>query len=100
MREAEQVYSPGRTKIVFWGVRLKMDTMPLTSGRLEHLFVVRMWQESTQHKADGWRGSVEHVPSGQRLYFVSFNDLNDFIQLRLYGPSHSAPTPNETEPSI
>lgn len=86
--------------MMFWGLRLKMDTMPLTSGRLEHLFIVRMWQESTQHKADGWRGSVEHVPSGQRLYFVSFNDLNDFIQLRLNSPPQIAPAPPETETSI
>jgi hypothetical protein len=74
-----------------------MDAMPLNSDRLEHLFVVRMWQESTQRKSGGWRGSIEHVPSGQRLYFVSFNDLNDFIRLRLNSPPQSAPATNETE---
>lgn len=57
--------------------------------RPEHLFVVRIWQEPEQIKTGEWRGSIEHVPSGQRLYFVSFNDLNDFIRLRLTSVSQS-----------
>jgi hypothetical protein len=56
--------------------------------RSEHLFIVRIWQEPEQTRAGEWRGSIEHVPSGQRLYFVSFNDLSDFIRLRMMGASH------------
>lgn len=50
-----------------------------------HLFIVRIWYESPQLARPPWRGSVEHVPSGQRLYFASLGDLNDFITLRLNG---------------
>ncbi len=63
-----------------------MDPSPTYSERSEHLFVVRIWQEHEQIKTGGWRGSIDHVPSGRRLYFVSLNDLNDFIRLRLNTP--------------
>jgi hypothetical protein len=58
-------------------------TAPDVVQRPEHLFVVRMWQESSRRAPDQWRGSVEHVPSGQRLYFVSLGDLNAFITTRI-----------------
>ncbi len=54
-----------------------------TSRRSEHLFIVRLWQEAGQPPGSPWRGSVEHVPSAQRFYFTSLDDLNDFITLRL-----------------
>jgi len=56
---------------------------PDTTGRTQHLFVVRIWHEPGQRPPAAWRGSVEHVPSGQRLYFISLGDLSDFITLRL-----------------
>jgi hypothetical protein len=55
-----------------------------SAGRTEHLFIVRLWQEKTS--SGEWRGFVEHVPSQQRIYFVSLNDLTDFIRLRLGDP--------------
>lgn len=48
----------------------------------QHLFIVRIWFE----RADTWRGQVEHIPSGQKLYFTSLDDLNDFINLRVRQP--------------
>jgi hypothetical protein len=57
--------------------------VPDNDSRLQHLFIVRMWQEPSNHQGDQWRGSVEHVSSTQRLYFASLGDLNDFITLRL-----------------
>jgi hypothetical protein len=57
--------------------------LPETGDRSQHLFIVRMWQEPGAGKTSQWRGSVEHVPSAQRLYFASLADLNDFITLRL-----------------
>lgn len=58
--------------------------MPDTpSPRLEHLFIVRLWQESGRGESGAWRGLVEHVQSGQRLYFTTLADLNDFIALRM-----------------
>jgi len=58
---------------------------PIDSQR--HLFVVRLWCESLPPASPIWRGSVEHIPSGQRLYFSSLIDLTDFIGLRLGGES-------------
>jgi hypothetical protein len=66
------------------------DLLPDINDRSQHLFIVRMWQEVDSRKPDQWRGSVEHVPSAQRLYFASLGDLNDFITLRL----NSGPTDN------
>ena len=63
----------------------------MTDNRLQHLFIVRMWQEPGNPQAAQWRGSVEHVPSAQRLYFASLGALNDFITLRL----NSKPTEDE-----
>jgi hypothetical protein len=51
--------------------------------RQQHLFIVRMWQELGDEIDSEWRGSVEHVPSGQRIHFTSLVDLNDFIGWRL-----------------
>jgi hypothetical protein len=55
------------------------------AGLAPHLFVVRIWYEPSRRAGKQWRGSVEHVPSGQRLYFASLGDLTDFITLRLNG---------------
>ncbi len=64
--------------------------MSINPERPEHLFIVRVWQERAQVRPGTWRGSVEHIPSGQRLYFVSLIDLNDFIRLRLAFPPENA----------
>ncbi|MBI5293975.1 MAG: hypothetical protein HY869_00755 [Chloroflexi bacterium] len=56
-----------------------MNTKPAPS---QHLFVVRLWSETAEKNQIPLRGSVEHVPSGQRLYFTSLNDLSDFIALK------------------
>jgi hypothetical protein len=57
----------------------------------DHLFIVRVWREAAGTVSSPWRGSVEHVPTGQRLHFSALADLNDFITWRLDGPA-SKPT--------
>jgi hypothetical protein len=47
--------------------------------RDEHLFVVRVWREAGAAGPNAWRGSVEHVESGLRRYFVDLDDLRAFI---------------------
>lgn len=48
--------------------------------RLQHLFVVRIWQEPSSSAPPGqWRGSAEHVPTGQRFYFANIEELNRCI---------------------
>ena len=57
------------------------------ADRAEHLFVVRMWQERSDGAPPGqWRGSVQHVPSGERAYFMQFTDLNEFMRSQLARP--------------
>jgi hypothetical protein len=48
----------------------------------QHLFVVRLWSETEQKPRAACRGSVEHVPSRQKFYFTSLDDLSDFIALK------------------
>jgi hypothetical protein len=66
-----------------------------SSQRIEHLFIVRVWQESTPIAAPRWRGSIEHVPSAQRVYFESLQDLTDFIALRMNKIQLSQESANE-----
>ena len=66
--------------------------------RPQHLFVIRMWQEpgsvetsdlpapSPKDSSD-WRGTVQHVPSGERVYFVQLPQLNAFIRSQLARPA-------------
>lgn len=60
-----------------------MTSEPADEG---HLFVVRLRNEPSTAPARAMRGVVEHVPSGQRLYFSRLADLNDFIELRIASP--------------
>ncbi len=56
--------------------------------RSQHLFIVRLWNESTT-LPDQWRGSVEYTLTGQKFYFTSMEDMNDFIKLCLNGSCNS-----------
>jgi hypothetical protein len=52
--------------------------------RRQHLFIVRVWCEPGRTPAEcQWRGSVEHVPSGDRRYFAARGDLARFLLARL-----------------
>ena len=46
-----------------------------------HSFVLRCWREPRELKeaASVWRGEVEHVPTGKRLYFKNFEELKGFL---------------------
>ena len=57
--------------------------MSESGERPQQLFLVRIWQEPSANASAGWRGSVEHVPSRQRMYFKSLRDLDDFILLHI-----------------
>jgi len=55
-------------------------TLPTEGARPRHLFIVRLWHEPGRTSAEGqWRGSAEHVPSGQRRYFATFEALAHFL---------------------
>jgi len=64
----------------------------------QQLFVVRLWSETTQKPQSPLRGSVEHIPSGQKLYFTSLNDLSDFIALKAASSSITISKEKENQP--
>jgi len=72
-----------------------MDKKPSPS---QHLFVVRLWSESAHIPQAPVRGSVEHVPTGQKFYFTSLDDLSDFIALKAAVPSQPLPNGKEKSP--
>jgi hypothetical protein len=51
--------------------------------RVEHLFLIRVWRERTRLQASDWRGSAQHVTTGDTLYFSRLPDLDAFIAQRL-----------------
>jgi hypothetical protein len=67
----------------FFGRRLRIlrDMQNLSSGRLQHSFFFRVWFENTGDHAGQWRGSVEHINSGQRMYFRLPAEALDFVTL-------------------
>ena len=57
-------------------------------------FIVRVWCE----RGDGpggdvrdWRGSIEHVESGERVFFREFASVNAFMTARLHALGVDAP---------
>ena len=42
-------------------------------------FVIRFWHETTAGEAR-WRGSIEHVPSGEAIAFMDFETMLRFLQ--------------------
>jgi len=60
--------------------------------RREHRFVVHVWYESAGRFEGQWRGEIDHVGHGRRLYFSSLGDLIDFIKIRLGDPAISGVT--------
>jgi hypothetical protein len=52
------------------------DEVEEKSSREERVFLVRMWIEP--HDV-AWRGSVQDVTSGRRLYVSSPSEVADFI---------------------
>jgi hypothetical protein len=50
--------------------------------RDERVFLVRMWLER-QAPDHSWRGSVQEVGSGRKLYVTGPHDVADFIAVRL-----------------
>lgn len=72
--------------LLFWTLSGRLiHTMMLmneTPSRPQHLFIVRLWSEMGNLPQAPFRGSVEHIPTGQKFYFTSLDDLSDFIALK------------------
>jgi len=64
--------------------------------RCEHRFVVRIWLETAAGTGGQWRGVVDHVGSGRKVYFSAMSDLMDFIRLRMAEAPQSQPADEAT----
>jgi hypothetical protein len=47
------------------------------------LFVVRIWVDPAQVPARVSRGLIEHIPSGERRYFLDLGEIQAFVTSRL-----------------
>lgn len=58
-------------------IKSGMDSLEATS----HPFVIRIWLEERAQEAHGatWRGHITHVPSGERRYLQSLDDMASFV---------------------
>lgn len=54
----------------------------MTERRDERVFLVRMWHER-EAPGQSWRGSVQEVRTGHKLYVTGPRDVADFIAVRL-----------------
>lgn len=45
-------------------------------------FIVKVWLEETPEETDEptWRGHITHVPSGERRYLQTLDDVSAFIE--------------------
>ena len=65
--------------------------MPLLEDRTA-VFIVRLWCEcGDSETAVVWRGSVEHVRTGERRFFQQFDDLIAFMRHVQAGLGPGAP---------
>lgn len=55
-----------------------MDVDPSETER--HSFIIRIWiEEATSSRRPFWRGSISHVPDGERRALHSLSDIARFI---------------------
>lgn len=50
-----------------------------------HSFLVRIWHEALDQRGNitAWRGSIEHIGEGPRVYFVDMRQVIDYIQRQI-----------------
>jgi hypothetical protein len=56
-----------------------------------HSFIIRIWHESMNSagKIVAWRGSIDHVGTGERLHFHELYTIVRFIQARIGATTQS-----------
>jgi len=48
-------------------------------SRFAITFIVRIWTEHAEGEAPQWRGQVEHLQSGEKVYFRKLGQMVAFI---------------------
>jgi hypothetical protein len=51
-----------------------------------HLFILRIWPDTAKSTPSIRRGSIEHVSSGERRYFLELGEMQAFISGHLAEP--------------
>ncbi|HEX9990078.1 MAG TPA: hypothetical protein VGE45_16595 [Chloroflexia bacterium] len=62
-------------------MRDKTDPESSMHERQTHAFIVRLWTEPRESRETNveWRGSVEHVPTGERRYVNNLDAITLFL---------------------
>ncbi len=55
----------------------------VASQRDERVFLVRMWLEPGSARGNAWRGSIQDVRNGRKLFVTAPGEIADFIAVRL-----------------
>lgn len=55
----------------------------MKTGTNEIVFLVRMWVQAGEADEREWRGSIQEIDSGLRLYVTGTRDVADFIAARI-----------------
>ena len=63
---------------------------------LEHAFIIRVWLERRELKGapSEWRGMIQHVASGKRLYIKDLNQIKPFVHSYLEKMEDKSPGPD------
>jgi hypothetical protein len=70
-----------------------------TSESDHHLFIVRIWSDAAKPTPSIRRGSIEHVSSGERRYFLDLVEMQAFVSghlAELPSPSAKSEHPEKT----
>ena len=62
-----------------------------------HLFMLRLWPEDLGSGQTDWRGSVQHVNSGEARYFRDWPTLEAFVEGLLRRIDPEGPHADEVE---
>jgi hypothetical protein len=55
----------------------------MNAERREIAFLVRMWLPQGARGENEWRGSIQEIASGKRLFVTGTRDIADFIAVQL-----------------
>jgi hypothetical protein len=81
----------GDASRLLWGTtadlpRPEVATVGSPEEGRQHLFILRIWTEPAGPPIRLSRGLIEHIPSGERQYFVDLADVQGFVSRQLSLP--------------
>jgi hypothetical protein len=56
-----------------------------------HLFIVRIWTDPAHSPPALTRGLIEHIPTGERRYFLELGEMQAFVSGQLSGRGGTQP---------